>query len=698
MNEKRRSSWILLGVLALAAATALTVLTLQPAAPPSSGARGPTPHPAPGSTDRGTERGASTDAGARETGRRAADAVAPPALAPSADPTRPALGGEVRAARGGAIAGAEIAIALVEPDGARELGAARSDASGAFRAQLDALGELDATRRGVSHLAVHVRAAGYQPQSRDVSLRAPPADGSNGWRADFSLTAGNALRGRVVDRAGKPVGGADVELRVHAADTARSKKSVCARDRTAADGRFALGFVSSGAYELSARESNTGTAWQEALELTADADRTLPDVVLHGDGVLAGRARYAGGAPARALDLWAIPDWLANEANALAQAALQAADLEHDDGLLYAQCRTDADGRFRFAGLKPGNYVVRSPRTAIVLEPRQARYVLGTENITVEVQTYRLLVRVKDSAGRPLAGAVVACAEMTQAEDGHLETYKVDRAAATGADATAAFEAEPDRTYALTATAPGSRSAEDLAILAPGEYEHATDLVLQPLAAHGRVHVTLDGAGRESVAALEIALYSALTEQRVEDAGLLKPDADGWLPPIAPGRYRLQVGFGARDGELSMNFPIPTRQEVDVRADQTSEYVVHARAGARIRLALDVATPAKSTNAAAASDKQRARDLRERGATASVACGASAGARPVQFVEPAPENPKRFLLESHMLPGESALIADLLEPGACTLRVEAPGFAPAEARVELHPGEVQDVRITLHAR
>jgi protocatechuate 3,4-dioxygenase beta subunit len=697
MNETRRSSWILLGVLALAAATALTVLTLQPSTPPSSGARAPAPRHAAGSTDREAERGAPTDGGARETDRRAPDAVAPHALTPGVDPARPALRGEVRAARGGAIASAEIAITLVEPDGARELGAARSDASGVFRAQLDALSELDATRRGVSHLAVHVRAAGYQPQSRDVSLRAAAAD-SNGWRADFTLTAGNALRGRVVDRTGRPVGGADVELVVHAADTARTKKSVCARDRTAADGRFALGFVSSGAYELSARESNTGTAWQEALELTADADRTLPDVVLHGDGVLAGRARYAGGAPARALDLWAVPDWLANEPNALAQAALQAADLERDDGLLYAQCRTDVDGRFRFAGLKPGNYVVRSPRTAIVLEPRQARYVLGTDNLAIEVQTYRLLVRVQDSAGRPLAGAVVACAEMTQAEDGHLETYKVDRAAATGADATAAFEAEPDRTYALTASAPGSRSAEDLAILAPGEYEHATDLVLQPLSAHGRVHVTLDGAGRESAAALEIALYSALTEQRVEDAGVLRPDPDGWLPPIAPGRYRLQVGFGARDGELSMYFPIPTRQEVEVRADQVSEYVVHARAGARIRLALDVATPAKPASTAAASDKQRARDLRERGATASVACDASSGARPVQFVEPAPQNPKRFLLESHMLPGESALIADLLEPGACTLHVEAPGFEPAEAHVDLHPGEVQDLRVTLHAR
>jgi len=287
---------------------------------------------------------------------------------------------------------------------------------------------------------------------------------------------------------------------------------------------------------------------------------------------------------------------------------------------------------------------------------------------------------------------------MTQAQDGHLETYKVHRAAASGSDATAGFEAESDRTYALTATSPGSRSAEDLAILAPGEYEHVIELVLRPLGERGRLHVTLDGAGAQNISTLEIALYSALTEQRVEDADMLAPDADGWLPPLPPGRYRLQVGFGARDGELSMYFPIPTREEVEIRAGETSEHVVHARVGARIRLVLDVdGAPVRNApaNSGGGPDKQRARDLRQRGASASVACGGAASPRPVQFVEPAPENPKRFLLESHVLPGESALVADLLEPGPCTLRVEAPGFAPVEARVDLSAGEVQEVRVTL---
>jgi hypothetical protein len=94
-------------------------------------------------------------------------------------------------------------------------------------------------------------------------------------------------------------------------------------------------------------------------------------------------------------------------------------------------------------------------------------------------------------------------------------------------------------------------------------------------------------------------------------------------------------------------------------------------------------------------DKQRAKDLRERGASATVACGPNGEPRNVQFVEPAAELPKRFTLASRLAPGETALIADLLEPGECTLRVEAPGYPSAEAHVTLRPGVVEHVRIEL---
>src|SRR5262249_44423652 len=145
---------------------------------------------------------------------------------------------------------------------------------------------------------------------------------------------------------------------------------------------------------------------------------------------------FADGSPARRLELWAIPDWSANEPDAAAHVAAQAPSLERDDGLLYARTISDASGKFHFAGLKPGNYAIRSPRPEMVIEPHQARYILGSEDITIEVQTYRLVVHVKDENGRALSGASVGCAEMTPAEDGRLEPRKIDHAQASGPDAT----------------------------------------------------------------------------------------------------------------------------------------------------------------------------------------------------------------------------------------------------------------------
>jgi len=706
-NENpKRNSWVLLGALALAIVTALALLTLERSPEPPAAL----PIAKPGSAARDVEPRDANLSRANASGPRDSTASsgsnADDHATGAGDPNRRAIRGEVHASSGAPIAGAEIELALAAPDESHAVGNAQSDAAGKFEASAQFVDELAPARRALADLVATAHAAGFQTQTQVIHLRTLVFDAAAPLRFVFTLAPGNSVTGRVVDRDGMPVRGADVELLVGANAKAQADKSggaqrnACSRDTTRSDGRFALNFVSRGSYALAAREPHKGAAYREKIDLAANEDRALGDVVLRGDGVLGGTVRYPNGTPARAVELWAVPDWISKQPDALAATAIQAREQEHDDGLFYGEATTDADGRFRFTGLRPSNYAMRTPREDVVLEPHHLQYVLGTENITLEVQTYRLVVHVKDSDGRPLSGANVACAEVSQAQDGHFDTAKVDHSQAATPDACACFAIEPDRTYALTATSPGCLAAEDLAILAPGEYQHEVELVLHPAGTKGRLHMTLDGAGNTPVSTLELAFYSALTDQRCESIGVLSPDANGWLPPIPPGRYRIDAGFGAADGELPLYVPIRSRDEVEVRPGGTREAVVHARAGARVRLTLEVSrgSSAPISTPTSSSEKQRDRDLREHGASVTVACGTNGEKRSVQFAHPAPDQPKGFLLESLLAPGGTALIVDLLEPGECTLHVEAPGFQSAETRVTLRPGAIEDVRIPLIAK
>jgi protocatechuate 3,4-dioxygenase beta subunit len=684
----RRKTLVLLGAAAIAVSTALFVLTLE-----RPSASSPPIATTTRSTTHSGEHPSPSPDGEQAASRAVPEDNAPPPN-PPIGPGQRAVRGEVHDTSGRPIARAEVRLALVEPAEEHDLGSSACDASGHFTMALALLDEIPTARRALAEIAGVASAPGYQSQKQKVRLRAT-SGAEEPLAFSFRLTAGNVLRGRVVDRSGRAVPSAEIELLVRGADEGtgpHAARRACSKDRTASDGSFALGFVSSGVYQLAAREPNTGTAFQEKLDLAAGSDRQLDDVVLHGDGMLGGRARYPDGSPARALELWAIPDWSANEPDAAAHVASQAPSLERDDGLVYGRTTTDASGKFHFAGLKPGNYAIRSPRPEMVLEPHQARFILGSEDVKIEVQTSRLLVHVKDESGRALPGASVGCAEMKPAEDGRLEPRKIDHAQASGPDATAAFEIDAERTYALTATSPGSLPAEDLVITAPGEFEIARDLSLRAAGAKGRLHVTLDGAANESVSRLEIAFSSALTGQRDESIGVVSPDADGWLS-LPPGRYRLEVGFGAREGELSMYFPIQSRAEVEIRSGQSFEHVVRARLGARVRLSLDApdAPPAPTPTSA----KQRESDLRAHGAAVTIACGAESEKRAVQFLQPAPELSQRVQLASLLAPGSSALIADLLEPGECTLHVEAREYQSVDVRVRLAPGAVEDVHVAL---
>ena len=97
-------------------------------------------------------------------------------------------------------------------------------------------------------MVLTVVAAGYAPDLRDVNVAEGAGD------VEFKLASGRVLRGRVVDKGGKPVAGATV-----GADTWRRRRSLMWKTETDLDGRFVwneappdevLGYLGAGGFAM----------------------------------------------------------------------------------------------------------------------------------------------------------------------------------------------------------------------------------------------------------------------------------------------------------------------------------------------------------------------------------------------------------------------------------------------------------------
>lgn len=609
--------------------------------------------------------------------------------------------------RGGRpIEGAGVRIEIETADSTHEVALTRSGVDGRYAARATDLGELDPQSRSLATLCVAVDASGFQPQTRRQGLSwsgAPAAEPERVFEMDFRLAAGSTLSGRVVDARGKSVRGASVVLVAGSRAEGSGPRPPESEVASGPDGRFELGFVSGGKYRLWARKDGCGSARLDELELSPGEDRRLGDVALVGAGLLTGSVRYPDGSPVRDLELWAVPESLAREANALALAASRAAELEGGDGLLYASSSTDARGEFRVQGLREGSYALRLAEVHLVLEPRAALYHAPADSIHLVLDAYRLRVRVRSQSGAPLCGAVVACTSVEAQADGGLEAGSTSHATAAGRDALATFEVLPEQTYALSARAPGSREAEDLVILAPGEFELERTLVLEPALELGRLRVSVSGQRGESLGRLRVALLSPLSAQPIAELGVLTPDEQGWLPPLAPGRYGVEVGFEPELDPPPMHFPVRSRDPIEIESGRDHEISLTARAGGRLWIAISIAGP--PPRGFAPPDTETGVDpgpafdawLAENGARAELVSSDGRGRLALQFLRPPAAPGESTRLQSRLAPGDVALVERLLEPGLYTLRVEASGFRTVEMAVEVQASVARRVEVALRA-
>jgi len=284
-----------------------------------------------------------------------------------------------------------------------------------------------------------------------------------------------------------------------------------------------------------------------------------------GPGTLAGRARFVDGHPAPDLELWAVPEEVALLPNALAACVEQAAERERDGkGLFSAHARTDLDGRFAIAGLREGRYMLRCSRPTVVLEPRHGFYQTPTVNIALSVESSRLRVHA-------LAGARVRLVELNEAAGGRYQAGQIWNETIGGPLGCASFDVQQETTYGLRIEAKGCAVYEDLVFLAQNEFEQVKEYRLEPQRPPGRVRLVLKSVGDLAPGPCEVDVLSPLTLAPDPEAEPLRPDAQGWLPPLAPGRYLFALRF--RD-PLSPYRSIETREVLELASEAEREIVL----------------------------------------------------------------------------------------------------------------------------
>ncbi|MBL8857558.1 MAG: carboxypeptidase regulatory-like domain-containing protein [Planctomycetes bacterium] len=654
------------------------------------------PQPAPFTGDTASTPSVQTnplDTGAtRDAGAVAVSSTASPSALDA--PVRAAgevlVQGVVRARGGAGIAGARVRLQWLahgaDADGAIvEIGETRSRADGSYWLSTPLLEPALGTDGLVQAV---VDAPRYRPGRHQVALAqlASPAT----LVLDVRLEQGERVRGRVVDPSDRPVPLATVALSVAQVEGSVTKFVHVESVTTRTDGRFDLGFVSSGRYNLAARANAIGTAFVADLELEAGVEKSLPDLVLQGGEPITGRVTDESGAPVPYLELWAIDSNYANDPNALALSVSRTSNDERGDGLSTTHTTTDADGRFSLAGLRPAHYALRCSDRLVVLDPHQLRYTPGTPDVALFVHSQRLIVRVTDDTGRPIRGASVRVSDWSELPDGsheitHTRTQTVRRE--IGA---VAFVLEPETPVIVQAFDARRAGSEEIVILAQNEWRREITLVLPGADDRGRIQIDLRDPNGVPLGRLRASLLASVTLVPREDIGILESDEFGLLPPVPVGTYQLVVAGDSAAAQYV--FPARTIDPVTVARESTTVVSLTARVGGRVRVELVLSGAEPEGFQAPANSNVK--DRRERfGVRVQLRSAAGGAVRALQFRG----SELGAGLVGRLLPGETLVSDDLLEAGAYALTLESGVFELVSAP-DVHVTAGASTAITVQVR
>jgi protocatechuate 3,4-dioxygenase beta subunit len=391
---------------------------------------------------------------------------------------------------------------------------------------------LDHVPAGEHALAAEAR--GYGVKRVEVSAGARPVD-----LGDIVLEPGSTIRGRVRDKAGLPIGQAQLWA------FAMGRGGMRVEATSEPDGTFVLAGLPGGALRVTARASGYGTA-----NLTASAATETLDVVLEAAGTVTGLVVDEAGRPVESFQADASPT--RREQGGM---VMRAGGLMDNSG---------GDGRFTLYDLAAGEYVVE------VSAPERGRAVVSAVKVTAGGSTDvgRLTLtaggivrgQVVDAAGSPIPGATVAVSAGER-------FWGPDRS--TGmTDGTGAFEVRGVNPGIVTASAthPSFAAGEVTGLeVDPARPAEARIVLTQG----GRIEGVARRRGNLPVAGATVQALSERANRRpLQEPTHAVTAADGsfWMDHVPPGRMR--VTLMAREG--ASTWTSSQSREVEVQEGQTA--------------------------------------------------------------------------------------------------------------------------------
>jgi hypothetical protein len=521
----------------------------------------------------GEEAVASTSRTSRQAGALAAsipDASAStpvrrlPALAPAAPP-RPGSTLAVMVEQGDEgvpVAGARIQATLRIGARREALGSSIADAAGLAIVALPPLARMDHGRAAVRLL---VTASGCLAAERELSCE----DGVP-RESIVHLEPGGACTGRVVDADGRPVAGAELDLRAleHAAEGVDVDLNW---NMTTSDenGAFTLPVAGTARYALIARAEGKGVASRTGLFMRAFEHTHAGDLVLAAFGRLHGRLADPAGRPLGGVPL-------------TARAADREPDSEHDQaatdgdgepspvvalpsrGDVEASVTTAADGSFACVGLRED---LRYAITGIDGIELEGAWSCGPDPIRLVCTQPLLRVRVRDEQRRPLDGLSVGLYPLPRAPQIAPRT-----ASTRGESAVAWFAVQAARSYAaVTAVAGGFTVVRTTEV--PSEIG-VTELDLTIVAARSAVRhhfMALDEKGAP-LDGMPLVLRDAVTQTEITP---IVRDSDGVCrDALPPGRWVLCAEPVSAHGDPSMRYRRCVAREIEVPAHVAGSFEI----------------------------------------------------------------------------------------------------------------------------
>ena len=320
-----------------------------------------------------------------------------------------------------------------------------------------------------------------------------------------------------------------------------------------AHGGFQLDADEAGTYDVQVTASGQGTAGLRGLSIEGTGEPEYVELVLSGDGVIAGVLLDPDGVPVPRYRMWCAPEQYRDEWVGYLHDPRRVPH-EWGGGLFGDHRSTDEDGRFRFEGLQPGRYLIRghTAKSGYYEEVLTERLVeTGTLDLELKLARHRVLARVLDHEGKPVE---VDQEHRPERDELPKHALYIEECDASGrllkaeryshetrprlANGDLVLDVQPGKSYVLGVFSRECALVEQRFDVTPGDYEQVITVQLPPPAPGTVLEVELQTPGGEA--------YEGDNGQRLyaPDSGRLLWETSRYQDEstirlaIGPGRYR----------------------------------------------------------------------------------------------------------------------------------------------------------------